>query len=343
MLKRLVNRQCISLHRSYSTAPKPTLQLVAELRKLTETSISKAREALSATNNDVSAALSWLQNDLAESGAKKAAKVQGRVAKEGLIGVCILSGGTGHSSGLGGIRAAMVELNCETDFVGRNELFGKLVSDIAHTAAYISEPVDSEKLFAPCPLDILNDSPLLPSDASRHDPSQSSISTAIRDTIAKVGENISLRRAITFIKDPFPPSSPYGLRVANYVHGAVSADLSQGRMSSLVAVGLKSTNLGALLQSKDFRTDLGVLERSVARQIVGMGAQTIRSDSSNESTSDALYAQPFMMYPQSPEGASVEDVLRIWGREHGLEGGEEPCVEIVDFVRWQVGEHIEPS
>lgn len=341
MLKRLVTGQCISLPRHYSTAPKPPLKLVAELRKLTETSISKAREALSATNNDVSAALTWLQNDLAESGAKKAAKVQGRVAKEGLIGICILSGGSGHSSGRGGIRAAMVELNCETDFVGRNELFGKLASDIAHTAAYISEPVDSEKLFAPCPLDVLNDSPLLLVDPSRSETCEGNISTAIRDTIAKVGENISLRRAITLVKDPVPPSSPYDLRVANYVHGAVASGVPQGRMGSLVAVGLNTPNLGSLLRSTDFQTNLGVLERSLARQIVGMGAQTIRTTASEDT--NALYNQNFLMYPQAPENATVEDVLRTWGGQHGVEAGEGPAVEVLEFVRWHVGEDFEPS
>jgi elongation factor Ts len=112
--------------RFYSkSAEKPSnVRLVAELRKLTEVSITKAREALAASNNDVSAALQWLQNDLAVSGAKKAAKVAHRAASEGLVCASVLSHGTGsslssgaHGYGHGGLRAALVELNCETDFV----------------------------------------------------------------------------------------------------------------------------------------------------------------------------------------------------------------------------------
>src|SRR6266446_3815164 len=117
----------LSSFRFYSTsAEKPPLKLVAELRKLTEVSITKAREALAASNNDVSAALKWLQNDLAVSGAKKAAKVAHRTAGEGLVGASVLPRRTGSSPG--GVRAALVELNCETDFVARNALFGRLVA-----------------------------------------------------------------------------------------------------------------------------------------------------------------------------------------------------------------------
>lgn len=132
-------RLCSSALRSYSSAqpPKPSAKLVGELRKLTETSISKARDALIATSNDLNAALKWLEEDLAVSGAKKAAKVEGRTAGEGLVGVSILSPGLG--SWKDGIRASMVELNCETDFVARNELFSKLLADISHTTAFLAE------------------------------------------------------------------------------------------------------------------------------------------------------------------------------------------------------------
>ena len=102
----------------YSQATeKPSLKLVAELRKLTEVSISKAREALAASNNDVPAARAWLQNDLAVSGAQRAAKVAHRAAGEGLVCASVFARGTGSTSDHGGVRAALVELNSETVFV----------------------------------------------------------------------------------------------------------------------------------------------------------------------------------------------------------------------------------
>src|ERR1700742_1054761 len=83
--------------RSFSSSPpsftKANIKLVAELRKRTEVSLSKAKEGLTVTNNDVDAALDWLENDLVTSGAKKKEKVQGRTAGEGLVGVRILSNG----------------------------------------------------------------------------------------------------------------------------------------------------------------------------------------------------------------------------------------------------------
>ncbi|KAF8481688.1 hypothetical protein DFH94DRAFT_852503 [Russula ochroleuca] len=88
--------------------------LISELRKPTEVSINKVREALAASNN-VSAALN-----------------------EGHVGASVLSRGTGSTPG--GVCAALVELNCKTEFVARNALFfGRLVADVAHTTAFLAE------------------------------------------------------------------------------------------------------------------------------------------------------------------------------------------------------------
>ena len=149
--------------RLYTTeAPtKPSIKLVAELRKLTAVSITKAREALSATNNDVQAAYKWLQDDLVSAGAKKAAKLGDRATQQGLIGVSTLSNGEAKGKLGRGIRAAMVEVNCETDFVGRNAKFGDLVADIAHTAAFIAEAKSSSNFINSISLELLQDAPLL--------------------------------------------------------------------------------------------------------------------------------------------------------------------------------------
>ena len=162
--------------RSYSTqstpSTKPLIKLVSDLRKSTDAPITKVKEALAATNNDSVAALEWLQKDLAEAGAKKAAKLEGRTANEGLIGVSLLSRGLSRDTGL--VRAAMVELNCETDFVARNELFGKLVADIAHSAAFHAEmrqdpekPLSVLKTFS---VDELLDAPLMQANPSPSSP-----------------------------------------------------------------------------------------------------------------------------------------------------------------------------
>jgi elongation factor Ts len=73
-----------SFCRSYSTV-KPNIKLLKQIRQETEVSMSKAKEALVKTNNDYAKALAWLSEDAQVSGAKKAQKVAGRTAGEGLI------------------------------------------------------------------------------------------------------------------------------------------------------------------------------------------------------------------------------------------------------------------
>ncbi|KAF8665290.1 hypothetical protein AX16_000311 [Volvariella volvacea WC 439] len=326
------------LPRLYSTAsPKPSIKLVAELRKLTEVSITKAREALEASNNDINAALEWLEKDLAVSGAKKAAKVGGRAANEGLITTSVLSSGVSGNPGLGGggVRAAMVELNCETDFVGRGDLFGKLAADIAHTAAFIAEPTGNGVEFNACSLDALKDAPLLSPTTPSAPPS--TVGTAIRDLIAKVGENITLRRAVTITESPAQPSATLGLRLASYVHGSTA---SQGRIGALALLALRSQKLRELLATQEFVNDLTRLERSLARQIVGLETQSIRAQEGSPAET-ALYEQPFMMYGGDLANQPVKQVLEQWATQRGLiQPGEEGGLAVVDFEKWTVGEPL---
>lgn len=328
--------------RLYSTQPpeKPSLKLVAELRKLTEVSITKAREALGASNNDVQAALQWLEQDLAVSGAKKAAKVEGRETSEGLIGISVLSRGTGDSPS--NVRAAMIELNCETDFVARNDLFGKLVADIAHTTAFIAEAdPSSSDVLRPFVLDALLDAPLL-SPNSVDTRAHATVGTAIRDTIAKVGEKVSLKRAITAVQQPVPPkfASTLGLRLGSYTHGGINMP-SQGRIGALSLLALKSPRLMSLFTDPSFREDVTKLERSLARQIVGFETRFIKPPA-GDFDETALYSQPAMMFPGSFGGDSVEKVLEKWVHEKKLvvdtDAVESGGIEVLEFAKWTVGE-----
>ena len=343
-------------------AEKQPLKLVAELRKLTEVSITKAREALAASNNDVSGALKWLQNDLAVSGAKKAAKVAHRTAGEGLVGASVLSRGTGSSPGGGGVRAALVELNCETDFVARNAVFGRLVADVAHTAAFLAESggqsgqLEHQKTTTttttttyihPVPREQLLDAPLLSAEGpgsssaptgtgAGNDRMPGTVGSAIRDAIAKLGENIVLQRAVSVVHEPVPRlRGDLGLRVVSYAHGGVMP--SQGRIGALALIALKSPRLTPLLSSVDFCEELERIERSVARQIVGFETTAIRGQEG------ALYDQPFMMFAGALDGETVGDGLARWARQKRLtldaDGTEAEAggLEVMEFLKWNVG------
>lgn len=316
----------------YSTAPKPSLQLVAQLRKLTDVPISKAREALGASGNNLEAALGWLQQDLATSGAQKAAKVAGREAREGLVSVCVLSSGRSSSTlNGGGLRAAMVELNCETDFVARNELFTQLAADIAHTTAFLTEHVHSPNVIQPCPLHILNDAPLL-SQTDSNLRASSTVSSSIQDLIAKVGEKVALKRAVAVVHNPLQGhSGTLGLRLASYSHGSSG---SHGRIGSLAVLALKAPDLASHLASETFVQDIERLERAVARQITGF--ETLSIQSTIDETS--LYNQPFMA---TGGQLTVGAALREWGRERGMaKEGIEGGVEVLEFAKWTVGEEL---
>ena len=356
--------------RSYSTT-KPPLKLVAELRKLTEVSITKAREALAASNNDVSAALEWLKKDLATSGAKKAAKVAHRAAREGLVCASVLSrgrrgggmtmttttsgGGSGGGGGGGGIRAALVELNCETDFVARNVLFRSLVADVAHTAAFFAgeeHQHDTHTYMRPIvPREQLLDAPLLSATAASGTTTTTTttVGSAIRDAIAKLGENIVLQRALSVVHDPVLTRGGgscgdlFGLRLASYAHGGVepssSASVSQqGRIGALALIALKSPRLPTLLGTREFCEQLERIERALARQIVGFDTLAIRGEEG------ALYDQPFLMSSRDAlfEGEMVGAGLARWAREKQLvldaDGTDAGGLEVIEFVKWTVGE-----
>ncbi|OSD03308.1 hypothetical protein PYCCODRAFT_1388874 [Trametes coccinea BRFM310] len=344
--RRAASNAPFAASRLYSTTPpvKPSVKLIAELRKITEgVSLSKAREALAASNNDLQAALKWLDADRAATGAAKVAKLAGRHAGQGLVGVRVLSPGC-RPGAAGGVRAAMVELNCETDFVARNELFGKLLSDIAHTAAYLAEPAQGDNFIRPVSCDALNEAPLL----DHLNPQSSStpvvsVGDAVRDLVTKVGEKVILRRVVSVARDPFPAQQRHlGLRVFPFVHGSVHVP-TNGTKGTLALLALKSPNLPSLITSEEFQQKLAALERSLGRTIVGFPTTVVRS-SAGDSDAEALYNQPSDMF-MDKQGNTVQEELRLWSQKHGLvaDGAEDGGLEVLEFTKWSVGEQLEDN
>jgi len=169
-----------------------TAGMVKELRDKTGAGMMDCKAALNETGGDPEAAVDWLR----KKGLAKAAKKAGRVAAEGLIGVA-----------LAGTKGIVVEVNSETDFVARNDLFQGLVKMIADVA--LGTGPDVEKIRAARVGD-------------------RTVADAIAETVAKVGENMTLRRAAGL-------SVGKGV-VASYVHNSVTDGL--GKIG--VIVGLES-------------------------------------------------------------------------------------------------------
>ncbi|KAM5535837.1 hypothetical protein V8D89_010455 [Ganoderma adspersum] len=350
-----LRRAATSAPRFYSTsAPvKPPVKLIAELRKITGgVSLTKAREALAASNNDLQAALTWLDADRAATGAARVAKLADRVAGQGLIGVHVLSPGLHTGTSGSGVRAAMVELNCETDFVARNELFNKLLGDIAHTAAFLAEPhvpAEGEGLVRAVDVDALCDAPLLDhvdplgagtSPAGRLSAHTNTVGGAVRDLVTKVGEKITLRRAVGVARNPLPRHErDLGLRVFPYLHGAVTVP-TNGTKGALGLLAFQATGLQDLVADERFQTELGALQRSLGRTIVGF--PVTRVGRPGEEAHEALYSQPSDMF-MNASGKTVLEELKNWAERNGMgrRGSDDGTVAVVEFMKWSVGEPLE--
>ena len=164
-----------------------TASMVKELRDSTGAGMMDAKKALTETNGDIEAAVDWLRT----KGLAKAAKKSDRTAAEGLVAVNVEGG-----------RGVAVEVNSETDFVGKNSDFQKMVSGIADLAVKAAD-IDALKAA---------------------DMGGKTVEQTVMDAVAVIGENMSVRRM----------SSIEGDVVVSYVHNAAAPGM--GKIGVLVAM-----------------------------------------------------------------------------------------------------------
>ncbi len=195
-----------------------TASMVKELRDKTGAGMMDCKAALGESGGDLEAAVDWLR----KKGLAKAAKKAGRVAAEGLIGVALTPS-----------KGIVVEVNSETDFVARNDLFQGLVKMIADVA--LDAGADVNKILAARVGD-------------------RTVADAITETIAKVGENMTLRRTAAL-------SVGKGI-IASYVHNSVADGL--GRIGVIVA-----------LESAGNADELKAFGRMVAMHVASANPQAI--------------------------------------------------------------------
>ncbi len=169
-----------------------TASLVKELREKTGAGMMDCKRALSETGGEIEGAVDWLR----KKGLSQAAKKSGRVAAEGLVGVASQKN-----------RAAIVEVNAETDFVARNESFQAFVQAVAQVALLVGEDVEAIRAAA------------FPGGTR-------SVGEELTALIATIGENMTIRRVRVL-------SVPSGV-VATYVHQALKPGL--GKIGVLVVV-----------------------------------------------------------------------------------------------------------
>jgi len=266
--------------------------------------------ALAETQGDVEAAIDLLR----KKGLAKAAKKGGRIAADGLIGVVSAPG-----------RGAVVEVNSETDFVARGEIFQVFVKAVAKLALEVQGHYE-RLMGSPCA-------------------GASSAAEAVSNMIAKIGENISIRRSAYLAVDP-------GM-VATYVHNAAAPDL--GKIGVLVA--MKSSGDSAKVAALGKQVAMHVAAASpLALSVDALPAdvvarwRAIYTEQAKESGKPPNVVEKMVegrMRKFYEESVLLNQIFVIDGETQVAKVLEKAAkdigapVEIAGFVRYQVGEGID--
>ncbi|KAM4613294.1 elongation factor Ts, mitochondrial [Polymixia lowei] len=264
--------------------------LLMKLRKSTGYTFINCKKALEKFDNDITQAENWLNEQAQKEGWSKANKLEGRKAKDGLIGLFV-----------GDKAAVMVEVNCETDFVARNEKFQQLVKDVAlATLAHHQNKTQDKIGYVKSLLEAEALSKLSVGEGA-------SLADQVALTIGRLGENMSVKRAVTV-------GVPAEWHIGSYVHGGVTGqtDIAMGRYGALVV--FQGGKEGA-------QETLG---RKLGQHIVGEAPLSLGNmdDLPCGESETRLLPQAFLPDPSR----TVAQFLR----------GQE--ARVLDFVRFQCGE-----
>ncbi|KAF8410915.1 hypothetical protein HHK36_003452 [Tetracentron sinense] len=203
-------RQMFSRRFSVEVPASEQMNLIKQLRERTSAPIKDVKSALIDCNWDIEAA----QKDLRKRGIVLASKKSSRTAAEGLLALAQNEN-----------KAAVIELNCETDFVARNEIFQYLALSLARMALSTESPamqIGPEYLEE---LKISLDHPKLSGETT--------VQSAIREVAAMVGENVKLRRGYAM------STSSHGV-VTSYLHTSPQPGL--GRIAGVLTLEVEDEN-----------------------------------------------------------------------------------------------------
>ncbi len=292
-----------------------TAALVKELREKTGAGMMDCKAALKENDGDMEAAVDWLR----KKGLSKAAKKAGRTAADGLVAVKVAEAGNGA-------EGVLVEVNAETDFVARNEVFQKMVGEIANQALAVKGDVEALR-------------------KATYPGGDKSVDEHIAEMVGQIGENMSLRRAGYVSVDD-------GV-VVSYVHTQITDNM--GKIGVLVA--LKSGGDKAVLNglgrqiamhvaaSRPLALTVDDLDSTLVEREKSVLADQARASGKPEAIIEkmvegrlrkyyeetVLMEQIFVMDNETKIGKLVENAKNDAGAP----------VELVGFVRMELGEGIE--
>ncbi|XP_012252194.2 elongation factor Ts, mitochondrial [Athalia rosae] len=269
--------------------------LLSELRRKTGYTFANCKKALQLHENDIKKAEQWLMDQAQTLGWSKATKLEGRATQQGLIAVVV------HEN-----HGALVEVNCETDFVARNKYFQSLVATTASAALKYASTIAGQDPVNKASLD---------SDTLKQLPASDGKSLADHSAlvIGNVGENLCIRRALCVnVKD--------GVSLAGYSHPAPATPSADrvGKYASIVAFSAteKSEQLG----------------RQLCQHVIGMNPSKIGQkgiDEPNPVPDDetTMIYQDFLLDPN----ITVEELLN------------NSRAQVLDFARYEAGEAVDAA
>ena len=272
-----------------------TAALVKELRDSTGAGMMDAKKALTEANGDMEAAVDWLRT----KGLVKAAKKSGRTAAEGLVAVAVE-----------GSKGVAVEVNSETDFVGKNAEFQTMVAGIAKVAMNAAD-VDA----------------LLASDMGGK-----TVQEVVTDKIATIGENMSVRRMATV----------EGPTVVSYVHNAAATDM--GKIGVLVAMDGGDVAFGKQVAMHIAAVNPASLSEADLDPAVVEKEKQVQMDIARESGKPEQVIEKMIVGRMKKFMAEVTLLNQQFVVNPDLtvaKAAEEAGATITGFVRLEVGEGIE--
>ena len=272
-----------------------TASMVKELRDSTGAGMMDAKKALTETDGDMEAAVDWLRT----KGLAKAAKKSGRTAAEGLVAVKV-----------DGAKGVAVEVNSETDFVGKNAEFQEMVAAIANAAT----GVDS--------IEALSDADL----------GGKTVSETLTDKIATIGENMTLRRM----------ASAEGETVVSYVHNAVADGM--GKIGVLVGLKGADNGIGKQIAMHIAAANPAALSESDLDPAVVEKEKSVQMDIARESGKPEAVIEKMIigrMKKWLAENTLLGQAFVVNPDLSVAQAASEAGIEIVSYVRQEVGEGIE--
>ena len=269
--------------------------LIKELRDISGAGMMDCKKALEENGNDIKKATEWLR----EKGIAKAAKKAGRIAAEGLSTVITE-----------GNKAVILEINCETDFVAKNEKFQKFVNDVARTIINSNAKTNEEALALPC--------------------EDGTLSDAVTNMTATIGEKISFRRFTLLEKKD---SENFGA----YIHmgGKISVLTLLDGASEAVA---KDVSMHAAAMRPEYVKKEQVPEEQVEHEKQILTEEAIREGKPANIAEKMVMGRINKYYKEIclEEQEFVKDNSVSVSKYVSNNGGK-----IIDVIRYEVGEGLE--